>query len=134
AFSGIGRLPEVELVADEARSFLTRDTRSYAVITMSLIDTWAATGAGAYALSENGLYTAEAWLRITDRLGPTGIFTVSRWYKPGAPGETARMIALAMEVLWRRGVDDPRRHLIVLQEGRSASLLLSPSPFSEADL
>ncbi|MEZ4450298.1 MAG: hypothetical protein R3B09_12545 [Nannocystaceae bacterium] len=133
-FSGIGAIPEVELVADEARSFLTRDTRAYAVITMSLIDTWAATGAGAYALSENGLYTVDAWLRITDRLAPDGIFTVSRWYKPGAPGETARMIALGMETLWRRGVAEPRRHLVVLQEGPSATLLLSPSPFTDADL
>ena len=28
---------------------------------MSLIDTWAATGAGAFTLSENGLYTREGW-------------------------------------------------------------------------
>ncbi len=133
-FSGIAALPGVELVADEARAFLTRDTRSYSVITMSLIDTWAATGAGAYSLSENGLYTVEGWSRIVDRLEPDGIFTVSRWYKSAAPGETARMISLAMEVLWRRGVEDPRAHLIVLQERQIATLLLSPTPFSDADL
>ncbi|MCB9704210.1 MAG: hypothetical protein H6711_20140 [Myxococcales bacterium] len=133
-FSGIAGLEGVELVADEARSFLTRDRRSYAVITMSLIDTWAATGAGAYSLSENGLYTVEAWERFLDRLDPDGIFTVSRWYLRGAPGETARMIALAMEALWRRGVADPRAHIIVLQEKRTATLLLSPTPFSDADL
>jgi hypothetical protein len=39
-----------------------------------------------------------------------------------------------MEVLWRRGVDDPRAHLIVVQERRTATLLLSPAPFSAADL
>ncbi|MCA9663050.1 MAG: hypothetical protein KC486_32245, partial [Myxococcales bacterium] len=133
-FSGIAALPGVELVADEARSFLARDDRQYAVITMSLIDTWAATGAGAYALSENGLYTVEGWSRIVDRLAPDGVFTVARWYKKQAPGETARMIALAMEVLWRRGVDDPRAHLIVVQERRTATLLLSPTRFTEADL
>jgi hypothetical protein len=48
---------------------------------MSLIDTWASTGAGAYSLSENGLYTVEGWLAFMRRLTPTGIFTVSRWYK-----------------------------------------------------
>lgn len=133
-FSGIAAAPGVELVSDEARAFLTRDSRSYSVITMSLIDTWAATGAGAYSLSENGLYTVEGWERITSRLADDGIFTVSRWYKRDAPGETARMIALAMEVLWRRGVSDPRAHLIVLQERQIATLLLSPSPFSDGDL
>lgn len=133
-FSGISRLPGVRLVHDEARSFLSRDQGAYEVITMSLIDTWAATGAGAYSLSENGLYTTEAWEIFLRRLTPTGIFTVSRWYQPGSPGETARMIGLAMETLWRRGAADPLAHLAVLQQGTVATLLLSPSPLSAGDL
>lgn len=134
SFSGIAAQPGVELVHDEARSFLTRDRRSYSVITMSLIDTWAATGAGAYSLSENGLYTVEAWETFLSRLEPTGIFTVSRWYRSISPGETARMIGLAMEALWRRGAARPQEHIVVLQENTVATLLLSPTPFSAADL
>ena len=133
-FSGIARAPGVELVHDEARSFLRRDPRSYAVITMSLIDTWAATGAGAYSLSENGLYTVEAWETFLSRLRPDGVFTVSRWYRASSPGETARMIGLAMEALWRRGAARPQEQIVALQEGTVATLLLSPSPFSAADL
>ncbi len=133
-FSGLTRLPEVELVADEARSFMTRDDRRYQVITMSLIDTWASTGAGAYSLSENGLYTREAWVTFMRRLDPSGIFTVSRWYKSDSPGETARMLALAMESLWELGAARPRDHLILLQHGSVATLLISPSAFTEADV
>ncbi|MCA9719734.1 MAG: hypothetical protein KC468_34020, partial [Myxococcales bacterium] len=134
AFSGLTRLPGVELIADEARSFMTRDARRYEVVTMSLIDTWASTGAGAYSLSENGLYTREAWVTFMSRLTPTGIFTVSRWYKPDSPGETARMLALAMESLWELGVERPRDHVILLQHHAVATLLLSPSPFTEDDV
>lgn len=133
-FSGIAAIPGAELVVDEARSFFTRDDRQYEVVTMSLIDTWASTGAGAYSLSENGLYTVEAWLAFMRRLTPTGIFTVSRWYKSDSPGETGRMLALAMETLWRLGAKDPRAHLILLQQGSVATLLVSPSPFSPQDL
>lgn len=133
-FSGIAAIPGVELVADEARSFFTRDARQYAVVTMSLIDTWASTGAGAYSLSENGLYTVEGWLAFMRRLTPDGIFTVSRWYKSDSPGETGRMLALAMETLWQLGAADPRKHLILLQQGSVATLLVSPAPFSAADL
>lgn len=133
-FSGLAARPEVELVADEARSFFTRDRRSYAVIAMSLIDTWASTGAGAYSLSENGLYTVEGWLVFMNRLAPDGIFTVSRWYKKDSPGETARMLALAMESLWRTGAARPREHILLLQQGSVATLLLSRAPFSAADL
>jgi spermidine synthase len=133
-FSGIVDLPGVELVADEARSYLARDERRYQVITMSLIDTWAATGAGAYALSENGLYTVEGWRIFMSRLDAGGIFTVSRWYKPDSPGETARMLALAMETLWRMGAEDPRRHVMMLQNQNIATLLVCRDPFTAADI
>ncbi|MFO0633575.1 MAG: hypothetical protein U0168_12055 [Nannocystaceae bacterium] len=133
-FSGLADLKGVELVEDEARSYLARDTRQYSIITMSLIDTWAATGAGAYALSENGLYTVEGWTIFLKRLQPDGIFTVSRWYKPDSPGETARMLALAYETLWRLGATAPRQHVILLQNQHIATLLVSPTPLSAKDL
>ena len=133
-YSRLTRIPGVELVAAEARSHMEHEQRRFSVITMSLIDTWASTGAGSYSLSENGLYTVEAWETFVDRLDDDGIYTVSRWYHPAAPGETARMLALAMEVLWRRGVEDPRQHLILLQNYNVATLLLSPSPFTAADI
>src|SRR5690606_7701313 len=133
-FSTIAGRPGVELHTDEARSVFSRDDRQYQVITMSLIDTWASTGAGAYSLSENGLYTVEGWLVFLRRLAPDGVFTVSRWYKRDSPGETARMLALAMESLWQLGVTEPRAHLLLLQQGSVATLLVSPSPFTAADL
>ncbi len=133
-FSGIATIPEVELVSDEARSYLARDDRRYSVITMSLIDTWASTGAGAYSLSENGLYTVEAFVGFMQRLTDDGIFTVSRWYLPRSPGETARLVVLGMDSLYAMGVEDPRQHIILLQWGQVATLLISPSPFSKKDL
>jgi spermidine synthase len=133
-FSGVADLPGVQLVNDEARSYLARDDRKYSVITMSLIDTWAATGAGAYALSENGLYTVEGWRIFMSRLDDRGIFTVSRWYLPGSPGETARMLALAYETLWSLGAENPRRHIILLQNQAIATVLIARKPFTRADI
>ena len=49
---------------------MTRTSDRFDVIQMSLVDTWAATGAGAFTLSENGLYTREAWRIFLDRLTP----------------------------------------------------------------
>ena len=53
--------PRVTIVNDEARSYVTRSKDRYDIIQMSLTDTWAATAAGAFALSENSLYTIDAW-------------------------------------------------------------------------
>jgi len=134
SFSRIADLAGVELVSDEARSYLARDTRRYSVITMSLIDTWASTGTGAYSLSENGLYTTEAWQTFLARLEPHGVLSVSRWYYVDSPGETTRMLALAMDAVWRSGGKNPRAHIIMLQSELVATLLLSPTPFSSSDI
>jgi spermidine synthase len=133
-FSRLTELPGVELVSDEARSWLTRTDDQYRVITMSLIDTWASTGAGAYSLSENGLYTSEAWHDFAKRLEPNGVFTVSRWYHPKSPGETARMLVLALDVLHAGGAKHPQDHIFVVQNDHVATLLISRTPFSEADI
>ena len=67
----VAQQPRVTLVHDEARSYLTRTAERFDVVQMSLIDTWAATTAGSMTLSENGLYTLEAWDAILNVLKPT---------------------------------------------------------------
>jgi hypothetical protein len=133
-FTGIASMPGVELVADEARSYLARDQGQYATITMSVIDTWAASGAGAMSLSENGLYTVEAWSTFLTRLRPDGMLSVSRFWSDGSPYEAARMAVMAMEVLHRRGVERPLDHILLLQAGDLAVILVSPSAYTPADL
>jgi hypothetical protein len=125
--------PSVTLVHDEARSFLTRQRTRYDVLQMSLIDTWAATGAGAFTLSENGLYTREGWQVFLEALTPTGVFSVSRWYDPGAPSETTRLLGLGVAALLDFGVEEPRRHLVLVTRERVATLMISPSPFTDTD-
>ena len=46
AFVGLNQLAGIDLHIDEARSWFARSEQTFDVIEMSLIDTWAATGAG----------------------------------------------------------------------------------------
>jgi predicted membrane-bound spermidine synthase len=133
-FSNLVDQPNVKIVHDEARSYLTHTKGKFDVLQMSLIDTWAATGAGAFTLSENGLYTREAWKVFLDSLKPHGVFSVSRWYFPAFANETARLIALATASLLDAGVKEPSKHMVVLAVGTVATSIISKSPFSEADL
>lgn len=121
--------PAVQLIHGEARSVLARTHSHFDVIQMSLIDTWAATGAGAHALGENGLYTVEAWDIFLDHLKPGGVFTVSRW----ATVETARVVALAVAALQRRGVTRPADHLALVSSGLVSTLLVGRDPLTPAD-
>jgi hypothetical protein len=113
-----GRLydrPEVRIIAAEARSTIRRSPAKYGILQASLIDTWAATSAGAYVLSENGLYTREAFVDFLSHLESDGILTVSRWYFEGMPIETLRLTGVAVEALRDLGVSDPGAHLLVVK-------------------
>jgi predicted membrane-bound spermidine synthase len=127
-YTAIARLPGLTFQVDEARSWFARTEDSFDVIQMSLIDTWAATGAGAFTLSENGLYTIEAWRIFLQHLTPAGLFTVSRWHAPGEVNETGRMASLATATLQGAGVRDPKRHLFMASSGNVATLVMSRSP------
>jgi len=129
-YTGLAGLDGMAFHVDEARSWFARSTDRFDVIQMSLIDTWAATGAGAYTLSENGLYTTEAWRLFLDHLTADGVFTVSRWYGSGEVNETGRMLSLAMAVIMEQGASEPGRHVFLASTERIATLVLSRAPLS----
>jgi hypothetical protein len=144
-FTGhLDRDPRVRFVNDEARSFVARSTDRYGLIQISLIDTWAATAAGAFVLSENSLYTTEAWQTFLSHLTPDGMLSVSRWYHRDSPPEMYRTLTLAVDALRAIGVTDPRPHLAIVRNMEAAdrpetpdgvgTLLVSRRPFTPAEI
>ena len=132
-FANLANRLEVQLVHSEARSYLSRTDKRFDVLQMSLIDTWAATGAGAFTLTENGLYTVEGWRLFLNRLAPGGLFSVSRWFSPGATSETSRLLALAVAVLLDRGAQRPLDHMAMLSRHNVATLIVSNQPLTDED-
>jgi hypothetical protein len=133
-FSNITALPNVKLHVDDARSWFASTDERFDLVQMSMIDTWAATGAGAFSLSENGLYTLEGWRAFLKTLSDSGVFTVSRWYDPGDVNETGRMIGLATAAVLDAGERDARPHLFVAHARNIATLVLAKSPFTQTQL
>ncbi len=133
-YNHLADLPDTRFFVDEARSWFARTTERFDLIEMSLIDTWAATGAGAFSLSENGLYTVEGWQHFLNALTPTGVFTVSRWYDPRNITETGRLLSLASAALRRHGAVDPRAQIFLAAVPTLATIIVANAPFSSEDL
>jgi hypothetical protein len=133
-FSNFNSVPNVHLNIDDARSWFASSKEKFDLIQMSMIDTWAATGAGAFSLSENGLYTLEGWRAFLSTLTDSGVFTVSRWYNPGDVNETGRMIGLASAAVLDTGAKDARPYLFVAHADHIATLILSHKPFTPDQL
>ena len=135
-FSGhLDRQPGVSLVNAEARSYINHSPERYDLVQISLIDTWAATAAGGLTLTENRLYTVEAWDDFYRALNPGGLLSVSRWYEPDTHrGEFYRLVAIAASALQRRGVpaDQLSQHVVALNVGSVVTVISRPDAFTAA--
>jgi len=138
---GLYDLPAVTIEVADARGYIARSTERYDVIQASLIDTWAAGGSGAFALSENSLYTREAFRTYYEHLTDRGIMSVSRWYQPERPAETMRLVSTAMAGWRAAGVTDPRQHVVVIARLTSgaateglATALFKRTPFTPEEV
>lgn len=128
--------PKVDVVVDEGRSYLRRTDQKFATIQATLVDTWAASSSGAFTLSENNLYTVEAFDEFFDALAPGGVLSITRWYDTSSPAEFVRLLAIGRDALERRGVDPAhvRDHFLVITDhDRRATMMVSRDPFTDAD-
>ena len=125
---GIYTNPRVRITVDDGRSFVRRAPDRYDVIQASLVDTWAATAAGAYTLTENSLYTVEAFNDYLDHLTDGGMLTITRWVFDGL-----RLVSLAQEACEARGWSAADRLAIVRQKD-VATFLLKKSPFTTEEI
>jgi hypothetical protein len=133
-YNHLADLPGVRLFVDEGRSWFARTTERFDLIEMSLIDTWAATGAGAFSLSENGLYTTQGWHHFLSALTPDGVFTVSRWFNPNDITEIGRLTSLAAAALREEGIDHPEDNLFLARSEHLGTLIVAKSAFTADEL
>ena len=93
---GLYLRPDVHIFVEDGRSFVRHSSDRYQVLQATLVDTWAATAAGAFALSENNLYTTDAFRDYLAHLTDDGMVAVTRWgLEP--PRESLRLVALRSE-------------------------------------
>lgn len=133
--------PEIRIFVEDGRSFVRRTPERYQVIQATLVDTWASTAAGAFSLSENNLYTSDAFYDYLSHLSDDGILAFTRWgFDP--PRESLRVISLAIEALSQLGESNPARHVIVAREGvdkirgwgATDTVIISRKPMDDAFL
>ena len=108
--------PDVHIHVTDGRSFVRNARQKFDVVQMTLVDTWASTAAGALALSENSLYTEEAFQEYFEHLKPDGLIAITRW-EFRQPREALRVVSVAMDALHHLGVQNPAANFIVISQG-----------------
>lgn len=123
----------VKVITEDGRSHVRRMGQKYDLIHLSLADSYRPVTSGAYSLSENYLYTQEAFADYLAHLNEGGLLVVSRWLQL-PPSEALRVGVLAVAALQRNGVTHPEKRLIVIRSMRTALLLVKNGEFSDEEI
>lgn len=105
---------DVELFIDDGRRFISSSSSKFDTITIKLVDSWAAQLAGGYALSENYLYTVEAFQQYLRHLDDGGMLVMIRWNF-----ELPRLMPTVAESLVKetgKSMEDISKHIIVVED------------------
>ena len=129
---GLFRWPGVKVELAEGRSFIARSKEKYDTINFTLIDTWAATAAGAFSLTENFLFTEQAFNEYFDHLTPGGFLSIKRWREPEE--YPLRLAVLGRTVLEKRGVEDPEECVFIAANDAFANIIIATKEFELQDV
>lgn len=121
--------PEVHLHVAEARGFVACSRDRYDLIQMALLGSFSAAAAGTQALSENYLYTVEAFQEYLRRLRPNGLLALTCWLKQ-PPRDELKLFATAVAALEREGVTQPAAHLAFIRSFNTATLVVARTPLT----
>ena len=128
--------PTVELRVDEGRSALRREKGPFDLISLSQVVTLAAERGG-YALTENALYTVEAFSEFLDRLTPNGQLALVLYDE----ATMLRALSLALAALGERGLTEAEatQHVLMAADARGGSLatpliVIKNSPWRREEL
>jgi predicted membrane-bound spermidine synthase len=125
--------PDVEVIQSEGRNFISRTDRKFDVILLGFVDSWASVASGGLSLSENYLYTTQAFRAYYDHLKDDGMLVIIRW-----DADIPRLVSNSVALL---GASDAASRVVVLMEKREARpdeqsqmiFMLRRRPFTPAE-
>jgi hypothetical protein len=125
--------PNVRVFTGEARSFIAGRGERYDLIQVALLDSFSASSAGLYALSESYLYTVQAFQDYLRHLNPGGMLAITRWVTL-PPRDILKLFATGMVAMEGAGVAQPSRRLVLIRGWKTTTLLVKNGEFSGAEI
>ncbi|MEE9514002.1 MAG: hypothetical protein V3V46_07980, partial [Anaerolineales bacterium] len=130
---GLYSQPRLTVSPRSSRGLLSLPDKHYAVIEFALSDSFRPVTSGAFSLSENFLLTKESLIQAWNRLANDGLLVITRWVET-PPSESARAWSTLLAALHEMGVSDIKSHAIAYRGMRTATMIASRRPFTDAEL
>lgn len=121
------------LIPEDGRHYLSRIKSKIDVIQMSGLDSSPALASGAFAMSENYVFTQEAIKIMLNCLNPDGVISINRIiFDP--PRESLRMVTTMAAAIAGQQESEIAPHFFIVRGNRWANILLKKSPFQPEEI
>jgi len=118
---------------DEIRGYISQPHLPYDVIQISALNSFGASSAGLYALSEGYNFTIEAFSDYLNLLSPNGKLAITLWNEL-PPKKTLKLVATAIAALKNSGETPAQNHLALIRNWQTSTLIVKKSPISNVDI
>lgn len=120
--------PSVEVIALDPRTYISKDTAFYDLITLPTIGAFGG-GAGLFAMKEEFLMTTEAFGQMWEKLTPDGAISVSAWMQYPAR-HSYKLIATIYDMLEQKGVNNLEAYVVAIRNWNLLTVVVKKSPIS----
>ena len=126
------KFPNVNLIVEEGRRFLRNTDNTYDLIMMALPVTKSSRSINGYSLTENYLFTVEAFKDYLDRLTPEGRIIIVTHGK----AELYRLLSLVLTAFDERGISNEKAmdYIYTVAKQGMPTLVIRKTPFIPEDI
>jgi len=118
---------KLPVINQNPRTFLARSDRKYDIIH---IENWGTSLPGSAALTQDYFFTIESFTLYFQHLSNDGVFIVSRLLLL-PPSDSIRLWATAYESLKSLEIKNPEKHIAVLRNWNTFTMIVSVQPFND---
>ena len=118
---------KLPVINQNPRTFLARSDRRYDIIH---IENWGTSLPGSAALTQDYFFTIESFTQYFQHLSNNGILIVSRLLLL-PPSDAIRLWAAAYESLRSLEIKNPEKHIAVLRNWNTFTMIVSVQPFND---
>lgn len=126
------RRSDMEIIIDEGRNYLRKSGEKFDLIMLTLPITKSSRGINGYALTENYLFTVEAFDDYLEHLTPEGrIIFVTH-----GNAELYRLLSLVLEAFDKRDIPNDRamKHIYTVARHNMPTMVIKKTPFAPRDM
>jgi hypothetical protein len=130
---GLYRDRRVRTIVAEPRAFVRASRARYDLIVLAGGDSFASSGAGAQAASEQYALTVEAMRDYLQRLAPGGMLAITRWSKQ-PPRDELKLLATAIAALREDGAANPAAQLAAIRNWDASTWVVARQPLGAEEV